>query len=402
VGGIGLPVDSTFLSEVIYEGLLRYLSHGGSFCNAFKEALTRIPEGERLALSGNDVSAIRGGRMRAGFPEQLLRSLDDKYSDRVILERIKNRRNYTNLLSTDFIKELLGCKGLDDIKVGDGLSLTLGRGKAIIGKKEVTAPQILKVDRYTGYTSLETKFVSSQLTLHISRETALLFLLGVYSSFVTTFRQQRQVGYYFLFFSPDEVLKLLEGLSDITRKYFLIKDAVITKLSEILGRCIANELLFLEVLLSVELQELMDREQLDKVSLILFKIAKEGQTYKIYEQVPITIFRRPSFYRTVEKYFRSPQEFCRRLSDILAPDKTIFKALASFNSRNKFSEADNVLRAVQELYRFVVLGDAQGWFGFVRELRNCYSKLANSSNRRERSRSRDYIEIVQRLDIYMR
>ncbi len=397
---ISLPVDSTFLSEVIYEGLLQYLSHDKSFSKAFNEALDRIPKDKKLTLSGNDISMIKRIRgkenLRIGFPEQLLQLLDDRFSNEVIYERVKNKENYTNLLSVDFIKELLECKGLNDIRIKD-FSLILKKGEVVIGRKEITAPQILKVDRYTGYTSLETEFVSSQLTLYISKDVALLFLLGIYSSFVTTFRQQQQAYYYFLFFSPDEILKLLSESSNVIRKYFLIKDAVVEKLATILGKSTSNELLLLEILLSVELQELMDREQLDKISLVLFKIAPEGQTYKIYEQIPITIFRNPSFYQVIEKYFRDPREFCRKLSETLAPDKTIFKALASLNAKNKFSEADNVLRAVQELYRFVLLGDAQGWFGFVRELWNCYSKLANSSDRREKSRSKDYIEIVKNL-----
>ncbi len=402
---ISLPVDSTFLSEVIYEGLLQYLSHDKSFSKAFNDALGRIPKDKRLTLSGNDISMIKRIRgkenLRIGFPEQLLQQLDDKYSNEVIYERVKNKENYTNLLSVDFIKELLECEGLNDVRIED-FSLILKKGEVIIGRKEITAPQILKVDRYTGYTSLETEFVSSQLTLYVSKEVALLFLLGIYSSFVTTFRQQQQTYYYFLFFSPDEILKLLSESSNVIRKYFLIKDAVVEKLRAILGKSTSNELLLLEILLSVEIRELMEQEQLDKISLVLFKIAPEGQTYKIYEQIPITIFRNPNFYQVVEKYFRDPQEFCRKLSEALAPDKTIFKALASLNAKNKFSEADNVLRAVQELYRFVILGDAQGWFGFVRELWNCYSKLANSSDKRERSRSKDYINIVQKFSIHMR
>jgi hypothetical protein len=226
--------------------------------------------------------------------------------------------------------------------------------------------------------------------------------LGIYSSFITTFRQQQQAYYYFLFFSPDEILKLLSESSNVISRYLLVKDAVVEKLATILGKSTSNELLLLEVLLSVEVQNLMVEENLDKISLVLFKIAPEGQTYKIYEQIPITILRYPEFYRVVERYFKDPQEFCRKLSEALAPNKTIFKALASLNAKNKFSEADNILRAVQELYRFVILGDVQGWFGFVRELWNCYSKLANSSDRREKSRSKDYIEIVQKFSIHMR
>ncbi len=396
---ISLPVDSTFLSEVVYEGLLRYLSYDGSFPKAFSDVIDRIKD-KRLTLSGNDISMIKRVRgkesLRIGFPEQLLQLLDDKYSNEVIYDRVRNKKNYRNLLSVDFIKELLECKGLNDVKIEEDLPLILKRGEVIIGRKDVTAPQILKVDRYTGYTSLETKFASSQLTLYVSKEVALLFLLGIYSSFITTFRQQQQAYYYFLFFSPDEILKLLRESGNVIGKFFLIKDAVVEKLTTILGKSTSNELLLLEILLSVELRELMDREQLDKISLMLFKIAPEGQTYKIYEQIPITILRSPKFYRVVGKYFKDPQEFCRRLSEALAPDKTIFKALASLNAKNKFSEADNVLKAVQELYRFVVLGDFQGWFGFVRELWNCYSKLANSSDRREKSRSKGYIEIMKK------
>ena len=82
--------------------------------------------------------------------------------------------------------------------------------------------------------------------------------------------------------------------------------------------------------------------------------------------------------------------FVGRLSEALAPIK-LYSRLTTLNAKNKFSEADNVLRAVQELYRFIIPEDAQGWFGFVRELWNCYSKLANSSDKRERSRSKDYI-----------
>jgi hypothetical protein len=56
---IGLPVDSTFLSEVIYEGLLQYLSHDKSFSKAFNDALDRIPKDKKLTLSGNDISMIK-------------------------------------------------------------------------------------------------------------------------------------------------------------------------------------------------------------------------------------------------------------------------------------------------------------------------------------------------------
>jgi len=395
-----LPVDSTFLSEVIYEGVLQYKYHNGSFIDAFKNILERIPKDKTLNLSGNDISMIkrRKGKdiLRVGFPEQILQQLDNKYTNEVIYDRVKARKNYRNLLSTEFIKELLGCKDLENTKLKNGFQMELKKDEAVVDKKEITAPQILKVDRYTGYTSLETRFVTGQLTLYVSKEIALLALLGIYSSFVTTFRQQ-QTYYYFLFFSPEEILRLIDKPSDKVRKYFLVKNIAIERLSSVLERSTLNELLLLEILLSVELQKLMDQEQLDKISLMLFKIAPEGQTYKIYEQIPMTIFRKPSFYQVINKYFRDPKEFCKKISEVLAPDRVIFKAIASLNTRNKLSEADNALKAIQELYRFVILGDPRGWFGFIRELQNCYSKLANSPDGRERSRAKEYLGILRSL-----
>jgi hypothetical protein len=259
----------------------------------------------------------------------------------------------------------------------------------------LSAPQLFKVDRYTGISSLEAGYTSQQLTLYASKEATLIGLLGVYSSFVTTFKR---TYYYFLFLSPDEVISLLaEGNRRKVEGYLIVKERIAERLREILGKSTITELIMLEVLLSVEVQNLMIEENLDKISLVLFKIAPEGQTYKIYEQIPITIFKKPKFYRVIEKYIGDPQRFCEKLSEALNPNRTLFKALASLNAKNKFSEADNVLKAVQELYRFVVLGDTQGWFGFVRELWNCYSKLANSSDRWERNRSKDYIKIVRDL-----
>jgi hypothetical protein len=58
----------------------------------------------------------------------------------------------------------------------------------IIDKNEITAPQLLKVERYTGITSLESNLSTRQITIRCSREILLLALLGIYSSFVITTR----------------------------------------------------------------------------------------------------------------------------------------------------------------------------------------------------------------------
>jgi len=384
---LNLPSDLTFLSGIMYEGILfSILSTDCRFdhtavylpqdflCRSYSSLDDGVIDNLRIVMSGND-------------------NINVKLFEKLGLN-VKSRKTYYDLIR--LLKE-----NSDRLVSKDTIDLEMSIVKKdtlidLKSKSEgLSAPQLFKVDRYTGISSLEAGYTSQQLTLYASKEATLIGLLGVYSSFVTTFKR---TYYYFLFLSPDEVISLLaEGNRRKVEGYLIVKERIAERLREILGKSTITELIMLEVLLSVEVQNLMIEENLDKISLVLFKIAPEGQTYKIYEQIPITIFKKPKFYRVIEKYIGDPQRFCEKLSEALNPNRTLFKALASLNAKNKFSEADNVLKAVQELYRFVVLGDTQGWFGFVRELWNCYSKLANSSDRWERNRSKDYIKIVRDL-----
>ncbi len=224
---------------------------------------------------------------------------------------VKSRKTYYDLIA--LLKE-----HRDKISTKDESEIHLNiKGKDVfmdINSKSdgIAAPQLLKVDRYTGFSSLDTPYTSQQLTFYLSKEVALLALLGIYSSFVTNVRQQQQSYYYFLFFSPEEVAGLLNSPS-LAEKFFLVKESVRESLRELLRRTTFNELLLIETTLNLELQRLMETENLDKISLTLFKIAHEGQTYKIYEQIPITVYRNPAFYETAKKYFRDPLKFSEKL-----------------------------------------------------------------------------------------
>jgi hypothetical protein len=359
---LSLPPDSTFLSQLIYESLL-YLSgkklakfeNGELLIESISKALETFDDervGEiRIVMSGND-------------------NINAKIFETFGIGGVKSRKTYYDLIA--LLKE-----HRDKISTKDESEIHLNiKGKDVfmdINSKSdgIAAPQLLKVDRYTGFSSLDTPYTSQQLTFYLSKEVALLALLGIYSSFVTNVRQQQQSYYYFLFFSPEEVAGLLR-------------------------RTTFNELLLIETTLNLELQRLMETENLDKISLTLFKIAHEGQTYKIYEQIPITVYRNPAFYETAKKYFRDPLKFSERLRRAVTLG-VVPSALASLNTKNKYSEADNVLKAIQMLYRFVILGDLQGWFGFLRELSNAHSKLKNSSDGREKNRAGQYLNIVKEV-----
>ena len=372
---LNLPIDLTFLSEVIYEGILFSILKSSPNFN-FKEIIIEpdfLPKayGEldeakidsiRIVMSGND-------------------SINFKIFEKLNLMGIRSRKTYY-----DLIKVLKTHSSSLTSKEEIDLGVKTTKRDVLIdieNKKEgLSAPQLFKIDRYTGITSLDTEYTSQQLTFYFSKEVALIALLGVYSSFVTTIKQQKQTYHYFLFFSPDEIVRMLsEGKEGLIEKYFLIKDKAAKELREIIGKSSLSELIITEIGLNVELQNMMVRENLDKMSLILFKIAPEGQTYKIYEQIPITIFRETIFYKISEKHFRDPMKLSERLSEVLSPDGIVLKTLSTLNRQNKAEEADNVLKAIQNLYKFIILGDLQGWFGFLRELWNAHEKRKDSKGR---------------------
>ncbi len=383
---LNFPRDSTFLSNVLYEGLL--------FSTQFSPAKF---EGDALELPDDFIvravkslneDRVNGLRVAMSGNDNINRKLFEisKIND-------QSRKTYYDLLSkVKGYADSFICKK-DVVQ----LAINFKRRDMIIDDKELAAPQLLKVDRYTGISSLESGYTSQQVTIYSSKEVLLLFLLGMYSSFVTSTRQQNQQYYFFLTFAPEEIESMLSNVEDreYVRKLFRTKDGIIAALSEAINRTTMNEIILLEVYLNIEIRRLMEKENLDKISTILFKIAPEGQTYKIYEQIPITIYRESQeFYEVVRKYFKNPEKFLEHLSSILDPNGVIFDALRNIN---KYDEANNVLRAVQGLYTFIVLGDVSGWYVFLREINNACRKLENSTKASEKRRHSKYVEVLKAL-----
>ena len=382
---LSLPPDSTFLSEVIYEGILFSIANSNcTFSLSEVETESDFLTKSYGALDDERIQAVR-----------IVMSGNDNINTKIFEKlgvEFGSRKTYYDLIKA--IKEYREHLEPKE-KVNIELKTTKKDVLMDVEKKAegLAAPQLFKVDRYTGISSLETDYTTQQLTFYISKEMALISLLGIYSSFVISTRQQQQNVYYFLFFSPDEILRLMvEGNRELVEKFFTIKEKVMERLRDILSTTTLNELILIDIALNLEIRRLLERENLDKISLTLFKIYPEGQTYKVYEQIPLMIYREQAFYNLAKQYFRNPEA----LADFLEKAVTsgvIPKALSTLNKKNKFAEADNVLRAIQMLYRFVVLGDANGFFGFLRELSNAHSKLQNSNDRREKSRANEYLKL---------
>lgn len=386
---LSLPIDSTFLSSVIYEGLLYLIpEHSKAFslrdidfendflAKAFSQLEDDRIANVRIVMAGND-------NINAKIFEKIGLALQSKKTFYDLLKMLKDNSNAIKLTKNIDIELKINKKDnlIDLNKKGDGIS----------------APQLLKIDRYTGFSSLETPYTSQQLTLYTSTEVALIALLGIYSAFVVSTRQQQQNNYYFLFFSPDEVLKLLaNGNKDLIKAYLQVKDKAREMLSEIIARHYSHELLIAEVALNLEIRDLLKKENLDKVSLMLFKISPEGQTYKIYEIVPLEFFS-DTRLDAISKYFRDQEKLIETLREVVSPRSILLEALASMNRQNRYAEAENILVAIQGLYRFVVLGDAQGFQEFMQKLSEAVRKLENSEDGRERRRAEEYRRFISKL-----
>ena len=167
-------------------------------------------------------------------------------------------------------------------------------------------------------------------------------------------------------------------------------------LSETLRSSVTSEVMVLEVMLSTKIRSELMNMNLDKVDFNVFKISPEGMTYKIYETVPISVYREPMFYTILAERGIRADKLCEKLHEALSPNDVIMEALRSFNQKNKYSEADAVLRGVLNLYRFVSLGDTQGLFGFLRSLEEAY-KILEGGDKRAQARAKRYASIQREI-----
>ena len=411
---LSISPDTTFLNSLLFEGLLFIMRKGE---NKIKfEDLNRISIANDTLVEIysklddnvlNNLSINTVGKNDRPFWQNLFNSFniiikeDDKITSyNHILNKLKS--NSKNLIISR------------DSEIGYNIS-----GKNfIIDKGEITAPQLFKVERYTGITSLESDLSSEQITVRCSREVLLIALLGLYSSFIITTRILNKTSYYFLFLTPEEFSNLIyEKNINLIDTIFRVKDKIKESLKDILDYAqLSPEALIIETLLNLSFIEALEKNNLDKVSLMLFRIDHEGQTYKIHEQIPIYIYRRFLAYEILDKYFSKKEEFCNEVIKQLNKNGLIGKSLISYigakqrkeaqkkgkskKQREEVKEGPALLRAIKELYRFVVFADASGLFGFLRNLQYAVNILRTENKRLDDMKK--YAELISKIEYYAR
>jgi len=260
-----MPLDSTFLSEIFYEAVVYILNcvpessfnldevrlPDDSLRRAYESMVDAKIEEISITLTGND-------KVEKFFASLNITATPPKKTYKEVLKILKN-----------------SCEKIPTIKDAVALQAEMKGKKVFLDLPErcsLAALQLFKVDRYTGFSTLEMNTTSQQLGLRASPIAILLGLLGVYSSHIITVTTVESVYHYFLFFSPDEIASLLAS-GDRNRLLILygIKEALRELLSRVLRGSVMSEVLVLEVLLNAEIRSKLASGNLDKVGFNLFK-----------------------------------------------------------------------------------------------------------------------------------
>ncbi len=389
---LDLPVNNSLTNLLLYEGIIYLLGKNAQsqFNNNtltiseedFKTTISNLNDNNietiTLQFVGNDIKKPREketGEEKPSVVQRFLQQLKIPYNEQ---DRIRNYGELLRLIKSH----------AEQLKLTtDSIRLNLSIDKAIyIGnvkdKNEGISFQLFKTERYTGITSTEYIAPTEQLTTYLSSEAVLIALLGIYSSFVTRISEKEKkenTYYFFLFFSSDKIREILSsemGIYEMLR----IKNIVREELKEIINRSFSEELLITEVLVNVSIQEkLSEHKAISEVSLLLVKIAQEGQTYKIYGLIPFIVYRR-----------ENAEQF-KLLSRLLRPDGIILERLR----RRDNIEYNNLLLAVIGMYRFAILHDTQGLLTMIREIHNAYHKV--KTDEKMKRVAREYEDIIREL-----
>ena len=373
-----LPIDNSLTNQLIYEGLIYIMSKtpfkitGPMRIEIYPDVLQAVYrdlEEERI----NSIELSMVGKNDTGPVQRFLSRLGIEETEKITKYKglLDSLRRHSDRLPR--IEDSLPIKLEIDEKKG---FVSIG---ALRDKKDGVTLQLFKSERYTGITSTELILTAKQLGTYLSYEALIIGLLGVYSSFVTRVVEDRNIYYYFLFFDAGEASQILRGATDVGT-LLLLKDEIRTEISKIVEKRYSEELLLSELMLNTSLQQLFVRHNIAGLSLILSRVAHEGQTYKLYQQVPLTVYQR----RDNKAY--------QVLGEVLSPDGPVLRRLRD----NRNPEHQNLVQVVNGAYRYLVLHDTFGLYLLVRELLNAADKLDESKKNEVRLRGQ-YIYLARLL-----
>jgi len=218
--------------------------------------------------------------------------------------------------------------------------------------------QVMKTDRYQGVASLELGLIKEQVTLYSDLPATYLFFLGLTSSLIADVNRE---DFYFLLYDTSLMPQALER-PDV---YTNVKDDAVKELFETIStlKNWSEEVVTLSILFNAELiKEINNRELGSVVSFRLLRIRLEGNTYKVYNDVPLNIYVKQKIYENldlVEALHESIKDLTPAISRFLRGD-------------DPTGEGQHAYLALKHLYAFATTGNYSFLTKYYRELMEAY------------------------------
>lgn len=386
--------DNTFLTQIIYEGILLLIQNNMDKATidlnevklpnyAIRKLLENLGKETDITNKQRRVKVFFvGNDLRNDIPAKIIRALGVEIPGKIRIGSVD-----------DLIKILAGNYSKVKDLIDTALAYNIKGGTFYIGspiKEKVTAPQLFKIDRYVGFTTTDKDITFKQFTVVGDPIWILIGLLGIKSSFVVGYRE----SYYFLFFSPDEIIDMIASRNaKYVYNMMSLKRLVIKKLEEIIGSNLPSEIIILSLMLDTNIMAELAKNEIDHLFLQLYRVVNEGNTYKIYNTTLLNLYSTPYYLDVLEKITGSSdksENLLSILNKMVQPNSPLIWSINSMDKKNKDPDADHAFRALMELYRFIVYGDPRGFYGFLRELTNAKTILEGEKNEKYKNRARYY------------
>jgi len=371
---VRIPPSPSILASFLYEGLLKAWSicssdaEPGCLKNIWSELEKKLEKRKiTFRFVGNDMKSVN----------KILDLCKDLHAS-----NLENEGKGSFHIFVECIKKL----GLKEISISQKIFSNM----QLIGNEEFLKNpskakqngysfQIMKTDRYQGIVSLELGLINEQITVYSDLPSTYLFFLGLVSSLVADVNKEE---YYFLLFDPSVIPQALERPTDFISFKKIVEDEVSETISSLKGW--SEEILTLFILLNPKIIEEMKSKELGSVaSFRLLRIKHEGNAYKVYNDIPFSIYAKQKIYENLD-IIRSLHKSVKDLTP----------SASKFLRRNDDTgEGLHSYLALKHLYAFVTTADYSFLARYYRELWEAYK----GANKKASGENKWYLAIASRF-----
>lgn len=371
------PPNETLLSSMLHEGYVKIVSECGEEADqdCLRNVLTELGEKEvRFGFVGNDIKHTLGKILK-------------KYKAVMAPKggEVREKMGFQDLIN--FLASLEYEDLVVDVKLSDSKdAILVGTRSFVEGrdyKERGYSFQIMKADRYVGISSVESGTFWEQVTPYADLSGLLLFFTGLASSYVTSIGAN---DYCFLFFDTETLLNRVLGGN--IKNWMVIKESLSEKIKERIEEYggINDEAITLSVLYNVSLLEELRRSQVKYVGFRLVRVSREGNTYKVYDDIPLRVYPGRRLYENPEEEKRTAEEI-NRIIDVLVRSASKF-----VKGSDKIGDGYHAFKALRYLHFYVSTENPSYLNMMYRELHEAYT----ASKRGGDPRAERYLECFLR------